>query len=201
MAHTARLGILPRQVAASVSPLFPWEANVDEKAAREFVQRLTAGQRRIHAFIRSQVCSRDDADEVMQQTTTVLWEKYGSFRQDGDFVRWACGVARLEVLTHLRNSRRVRVMLGDDVAEAVGRKLADAAVDVDLRIDMLVECMKDLAGRDRDLIERHYRSRQSVAEIAAALGLSESSVYKRLSHSRDMLYECIQQRLSTRNQS
>jgi RNA polymerase sigma-70 factor, ECF subfamily len=188
-------------MAAHVAMPFPKGEKVDEKAAREFVQRLTAGQRRIYAFIRSQVCSRDDADEVMQQTTTVLWEKYHTFRQDGDFVRWACGVARLEVLTLLRNRRRVRVLLGDDVAEAVSRKLADAAVEVDLRIDMLVECMKDLAGRDRDLIERHYRIRQSVTEIAVALGLSESSVYKRLSHSRDMLYECIQQRLSERNQS
>lgn len=174
---------------------------MEEKAAREFVQRLTASQRRLYAFIRSQVYSRDDADEVMQQTTTVLWEKYDSFHPDGDFVRWACGVARLEVLTHLRNRRRVRVILNDDVAEAVGRKLADAALDVDLRLDMLVECMKELAGRDRDLIERHYRSRQSVMEIAAALGVSESSVYKRLSHSRDLLYECIQQRLSERRQS
>lgn len=173
----------------------------EKAAAGEFVQRLTAGQRRLYAFIRSQVYSRNDADEVMQQTTAVLWEKYDSFRPDGDFVRWACGVARLEVLTHLRNRRRVRAILNDNVAQAVGRKLADAAAEVDIRLDMLVDCMKQLAGRDHDLIERHYRSRQSVTEIAAALGISESSVYKRLSHSRDLLFECIQQRLSQRRQS
>ena len=173
---------------------------MDDRAAREFVQHLTAGQRRLYAFIRSQVSSRDDADEVMQQTTTVLWEKFDSFRPEGDFVRWACGVARLEVLTHFRNRLRVHAMLGDDVAEAVGRKLADAAAEVDLRLDMLVECMKELAGRDRELIERHYRRQQSVTEIAAVLGVSESSVYKRLSHSRDLLYDCIQQRLSEQRQ-
>jgi RNA polymerase sigma-70 factor, ECF subfamily len=171
---------------------------MDERAARDFVQRLTASQRRLYAFIRGQVCSRDDADEVMQQTTAVLWEKHNSFRPDGDFVRWACGVARLEVLAHWRNRRRLRVMLGDEVAEAVGNKLVAAAAEVDLRLDMLVECMGELAGRDRDLIERHYRSQQSVTEIAAELGVSESSVYKRLSRSRDMLYECVQQRLSQR---
>jgi RNA polymerase sigma-70 factor (ECF subfamily) len=169
---------------------------MDEKTARGFVQRLTASQRRLYAFIRSQVYSRDDADDVMQQTTTVLWEKYGSFDPDGDFIRWACGVARLEVLSHLRNRRRLRVVLNDDVAEAVGQKLAVAAAEVDLRLDMLFECMKELVGRDRELIDRHYRREQSVNEIAAALGVSESSIYKRLSHSRDLLYECIQQRLS-----
>ena len=174
---------------------------MDEKAARQFVQQLTAGQRRLYAFIRSQVYSRNDADEVMQQTTAVLWEKYGAFRPEGDFVRWACGVARLEVLAHFRNRRRLRVVLDESVAEAVGDRLAAAAAEVDLRLDMLVECMKELLDRDRDLIERHYRSEQSVTEIAAALEVSESSVYKRLSHSRDMLYECIKRRIAESRQS
>jgi DNA-directed RNA polymerase specialized sigma24 family protein len=93
------------------------------------------------------------------------------------------------------------VVLDGDVAEAVGDRLAAAAAEVDQRLDMLIECMKELIGRDRDLIERHYRSEQSVTEIAAALGLSESSVYKRLSHSRDMLYECIQRRIAEYKQA
>lgn len=173
---------------------------MDDTAARGFVQRLTASQRRLYAFIRSQVYSRNDADEVMQQTSTVLWEKYESFRPDGDFVRWACGIARLEVLSHFRNRRRLRVVFDENVAEAVGDRLAAAAEEVDLRLDMLIECMKELVIRDRDLIERHYRSEQSVTEIAAALGLSESSVYKRLSQSRDALYECIQRRIAAQRQ-
>lgn len=173
---------------------------MDDTAAREFVRQLTASQRRLYAFIRSQVYSRNDADEVMQQTTTVLWEKYESFRPDGDFVRWACGIARLEVLAHFRNRRRLRVVLDEDVAATVGDRLATAAAEVDLRLDMLVDCMKELMIRDRDLIERRYRSEQSIGEIAVALGVSESLVYKRLSHSRDMLYECIQRRLAAGKQ-
>ena len=103
---------------------------MDEKAAREFVQRLTASQRRLYAFIRSQVYSRNDADEVMQQTTAVLWEKYELFRPDGDFVRWACGIARLEVLAHFRNRRRLRVVFDDNVADAVVDRLVAAAAEV-----------------------------------------------------------------------
>ena len=179
----------------------PTGGKMDDTAARGFVQRLTASQRRLYAFIRSQVYSRNDADEVMQQTSAVLWEKYDSFHPDGDFVRWACGIARLEVLAHFRNRRRLRVVFDQNVAETVVDRLAAAAAEVDLRLDMLIECMKELMIRDRDLIERHYRSEQPVSEIAAALGVSESSVYKRLSNSRDMLYECIQRRLAAQRQS
>jgi RNA polymerase sigma-70 factor (ECF subfamily) len=161
----------------------------------DFVQLLMASQRKLYAFIRAQVHNRDDADDVLQQTSTVLWEKFSSFRPDGDFTRWACGVARLEVLSHLRNQQRLRVVLRPDVAEAIGRRLAKAAANLDARLDKLIECMKELARRDRNLIERHYYREETVKEIAAALGISESAVYKSLNRNRDKLYECIQRRL------
>ena len=88
------------------------------------------------------------------------------------------------------------MLLSEDVAEAISCKLADAAADVDARLDKLVECMKELGRRDRELIQRHYHRNQSVKEIAAALGVSESLVYKRLNRSRNALYDCIRQRLT-----
>lgn len=162
--------------------------------AREFVQLLMKSQRCLYAFIRAQVRSRDDADDLLQQTSAVLWEKFPSFRSDGDFARWACGVARLEVLSHLRNQRRLRVLLREDVATAISRKLADTAAEVDARLDRLVECMKELGRHDRELIRRHYHKHQSVKDIAAALDVSESSIYKGLNRSRDTLYDCIRRR-------
>jgi RNA polymerase sigma-70 factor, ECF subfamily len=164
---------------------------MDQRDTSIFVQLLTASQRRLYAFIRAQVRSRDDADEVLQQTSAVLWEKFETFRPDGDFTRWACGVARLEVLTHLRNQRRLRVVLNENVAEVIGHKLADAAAEVDVRLDKLIECLKGLARRDREILQRHYHKQQSVKQIAAALGVSESSIYKTLNRSRDALYDCI----------
>lgn len=169
---------------------------MEDKVVREFVERLTAGHRQLYAFIRSQVRNRDDAEELMQQTTVVLWEKYSTFRPEGDFVRWACGVARLEVLSHARNQRRLRFQLRQDLAEAIGRRLAEAAAETDTRLAFLNECIKELPLRDQELIRRHYHHEQSVKEIAAALEISESLVYKRLSHCRDLLYDCIQRRLT-----
>lgn len=167
-----------------------------ERDPREFVELLMASQRRLYAFIRAQVFSRDDADDVMQQTSVVLWEKFDSFRPDADFTRWACGVARLEVLSLLRNQKRLRVLLREDVAEMISQKLADAAVDVNARLDMLGECMKDLSQREREIVVRHYHRDEPVAGIAVALGISESSIYKILGRTRDALCECIRRRLS-----
>jgi RNA polymerase sigma factor (sigma-70 family) len=87
-------------------------------------------------------------------------------------------------------------VLSEDVAEAIGRKLTDAAVDVDARLDKLIECMKGLGRRDREILNRHYHKQQSVKHIAASLGVSESSIYKVLNRTRDALYDCIRQGLA-----
>lgn len=160
----------------------------------EFVQLLMANQRHLYAYIRAHVRTRDDADELLQQTSVVLWEKFDSFRPDGDFVRWACGVARLEVLNHLRHQRRW-LLLGTETTKAIRSSLVDASADIDIRLELLAKCMRKLPKCEREILRRHYRKNESVKEIAAALSISESSVYKSLSRSRDLLYECIQRRL------
>ena len=161
----------------------------------KFVQLLVGSQQRLYAFIRAQVSSRDDADEILQQTSMILWEKFDRFRPDGDFTRWACGIARREILAHFRNQKRFKLLLHENIANAVADKLVDLVDTFDDRQDALAECMKGLSKRQRELIHRRYVDDESVKEIAEQIGLTQSSVYKSLSNIRDVLYNCIQQKL------
>jgi len=163
--------------------------------AREFVRLLTQSQRPLYAFIRSQVYSRTDADELLQQTTTILWEKHASFDRSQSFIRWACGVAWREVLQHRRNSRRRELAIGPELGDVLAEKLASAADQVDRRLDKLQECMAALKPRSRRLIERRYYQDQDVGQIAAQTGASESTVYKALTNIRRLLLDCIQRKL------
>ena len=58
-----------------------------------FLELYAAAQRRVYAYIRTQVLSSADADDVMQDATTVLWRKFDQYQPGTDFVRWACRVA------------------------------------------------------------------------------------------------------------
>jgi RNA polymerase sigma-70 factor (ECF subfamily) len=161
----------------------------------EFVRLLTASQRPLYAFIRSQVYSRTDADELLQQTTAVLWEKFETFDQSQSFIRWACGVAWREVLLHRRNSRRRKLALSDELGEHLAAKLASAAAEVDRRLDFLQECLAGLKPQSRRLIERRYYLEEDVERIAARANASESSIYKTLTKVRQLLLDCIQRKL------
>jgi RNA polymerase sigma-70 factor (ECF subfamily) len=59
--------------------------NID---GREFIRLLTANQSRIYAYIVSLVPNFNDADDIMQETTTMMWERKEDFESGTDFVAW-----------------------------------------------------------------------------------------------------------------
>ena len=79
----------------------------------------------VRAYVRRLLPARADADDVMQRVALVLWDKFDQFREDGDFRKWAFGVARYEVLAWLRDHGRDRLVLAGDVAEMIASESAD----------------------------------------------------------------------------
>lgn len=87
----------------------------------KFVSLYTSCQRQLYVYVRSQVSSAADCDDVLQNVGAVLWEKFDSYRPEESFARWAFGIARLEVLKYRQQQcRRVtgfRAELVDVVAK------------------------------------------------------------------------------------
>ncbi len=162
---------------------------------QRFVRLFAESQRRLYAFIRTQVKSPADADDILGQTSVVLWEKFDTFEQGTDFVRWACRVARLEVLAHYRNRRRLLAMFTDEVAERIADAMIDAQEEIDVRHHALAECLEKLPERQHDLIRRRYTDEASIKVLAQNLHRSESAVYKTLARIHDALYDCVNRTL------
>jgi hypothetical protein len=60
----------------------------------EFMTQITRAQRQLHAFILSMVWNATDADDVLQQTNLVLWEKSAEFDASRPFLPWAMRFAQ-----------------------------------------------------------------------------------------------------------
>jgi RNA polymerase sigma-70 factor, ECF subfamily len=161
----------------------------------EFLALYAAGQRRIYAYIRAQVLSSADADDVLQDATTVLWRKFEQYQPGSDFVRWACRVARLEVLAYHRHRRRLRTIFSDEVVDAVAETVLELSETAAARAEALDDCVELLPPRDRTLLNMKYQSAQSVKQIASAIGRTESAVYKALQRIHEELFDCVEGKL------
>ena len=62
---------------------------------RLFVQH----EARIYGYIRSLVVHRADAEDLLQETASMLWQKFHEFQPGSNFLAWAMSVARFQCST------------------------------------------------------------------------------------------------------
>ena len=161
-----------------------------------FLAHFSRGQPQVQAFIRSLVHDRTSADDVFQATSLALWRKFSTFRADAEFVPWALGIARNEVLHHWRSRRRDRLVF----SEAVLAQLADVALsvanEVDPRLAALEACIEKLPERQRQLVTLFYGQQLPAETIAVSWDRTVHAVYKSLKVMRRNLMDCVDRTLA-----
>jgi RNA polymerase sigma-70 factor (ECF subfamily) len=162
----------------------------------EFLGLFSRNQSRVQAYIRSLVPDAASADDVFQATSLVLWRSFATYDRDREFLPWALGVARHQVLMFWRTKRRDRHVFSESLIamladEARGR--AEMATDRQRALDA---CVESLPPRQRDLIRMFYGENKSANAIAASWDRTVHAVYKALKVMRKGLLECVERRLA-----
>ena len=167
-------------------------SDVGVSSEHDFGRLFVRHQTCIYGYIRSLVASRNDAEDVLQDTASVLWRKFGEFQPGTSFLAWALEAARYQVLTFQKKQRKATSF---QFSEALVQSLADETVTqsvrlADLRTD-LEECVGRLATRDRDIFERRYSGDVTTRELALQLGKPPTTLYNALARIRRVLAECL----------
>ncbi len=165
-------------------------------STKEFLKHFTQNHRKIYTFIRAQVRCSSDADDLLQETSVLLWEKFDEFDRSADFGRWACGFARRLILRYHRENGRVKPLFSEAVDQLFADQLLVSLQSDNDRSDALVQCLEELDQRQRILLDQRYRSEREVSDIADAVQRSESAVYKALAKIHETLFQCVQKKLS-----
>ncbi len=164
----------------------------------EFVGLLSRHQQELHTFIHILIPQCVDADDVMQKTSIVLWQKFDQFQAGTNFAAWSRQVARLEVLRFYRSKARDRLVFDDALVESLAEVQIARADELLARRQALFQCREKLRPSDRQLLEHcyNYNAKKTPAkDVAAALERPVNTVYKALIRIRHALFECIEQTL------
>ncbi len=158
---------------------------------QKFLREFTTHEPAVRAFVRRLVPSRTDADDILQEVSIVLWEKFDNFREGEDFKAWACGIARFKVLAWLRDKGRDRLVLNTDVVELIAEESLQDESYLQKQRDALRVCFEKMTSTDRELLARAYQSDVHIQETAAGSGRSVGGFYQWLYRTRQMLLNCI----------
>jgi len=173
-----------------------------------FVALFVRNQRRIYGYIMTVVPNCNEADDLFQQTSLVLWEKAGEFRPEGaghkldrspsspdeGFVRWACGIAFNIVRNWRVKKRRDRHYFSEAMMAHIADVRAEKSPWLEEALLALGVCTEDLSPFERRLLGLCYDGACSIRQVSEELGHSEAAVYQRLHRIRAKLLECIQRK-------
>ena len=166
-----------------------------EKQA-EFVRLLTRHSSQIYGFILMLSVNRSDAEDVFQDTSVVLWEKFDSFEPGTNFRAWASRIAYFQVQNHRRAKGRLR-SLSDAAFDALAADALSFVDEQDIRSEALAECVEKLSERDRRLLEQKYFGQLSTAQIAHEWSQSTYSIYRALSRIHSKLLQCVRRAMAS----
>jgi RNA polymerase sigma-70 factor (ECF subfamily) len=162
-----------------------------------FVSLFARQEHQVRGYVRSLLPTWQDVDDVMQEVGLACWRKFEDFNPEDTpehFVRWACVIARFEVLRHRRNCARNRLVLSEEVIEAL-------AVDGEARLAqseaervVLEGCLKKLGEAERRLLLSVHTPGDSIARIAADTGKKARRLYSKVNALRDLVGECVRRR-------
>lgn len=125
-------------------------------------------KRRLHADLASQ------ADDLVQETLLAIHTRRMTYDAGRPFTAWVYAIARYKLVDMLRQSHHAKHVPIDDMADFLSADTtsgAPSSAQVDLE-----RMLGTLPPRTRGLIRRVKIEGQSVAEAAAATGLSEANV-------------------------
>jgi RNA polymerase sigma-70 factor (ECF subfamily) len=162
---------------------------------KELVLLMTQHQRRIFSYIYALVPDRHAADDILQETSLVICEKFGEFRTGTDFVAWACQIAWWRVRAARTKFSRSKVVFDERVLQAVASTACELLPEQDVRHEALARCLQKLNPRDRELVITRYES--GVEEAARRTGRSMVAAYKALARLRKLLHDCVSTQLAS----
>lgn len=166
-----------------------------DEVYQRFTSLLVANQSSIMGFIRTLVPNVAEAEDLLQKTCLIAWQKFDQFEPGTKFSAWACQIAFFEVKNYLRTRARDRHVFSDALLEVLAEE-APSEIDrlAEERV-ALANCVEKLRPEDRDLLDRCYLQGAQIIQVAALLNRSANSVYKQLNRIRQRLLACITARV------
>jgi RNA polymerase sigma-70 factor (ECF subfamily) len=167
---------------------------------REFLQLFTQNARRLYAYLFMLVGNQTDADDVFQETSRVLWEKFDQFTSGTDFLAWAESVAHYQTLYFRRRQQRDRLQFSLEFVETIVEARARSLDALEQRQHALDGCLEKLRPEDQQLVRLRYSDGATTKSVAEQVGRSVDAVYKALNRIEAFLVECTRRALRSGEQ-
>lgn len=160
-----------------------------------FFQLFMSCQKNLYAFILASVRNYNDADDILQDTATVMWRKFNEFDKNTNFTAWGISISKNLIKKYYSERKRSRIQFNDKLFQKISKTMEKSVGQVDRRQEALKRCSKKLNDSGHTLIDMRYGNGMTIKAISKRLNRSVESLYKAISRLQDALQKCINKEL------
>lgn len=169
---------------------------LDNEQQISFAKLWTNAQPAISAYVHAIVRDQDASRDIVQNTAILVLKKFESWDSSREFLPWALGFAKFEILAHRRDAARNRVVFSDELLESLTELWPVAMERVEPQQSLLLDCLERLDRKSRNMIDLRYFHDLKILDVAERVGSSSGAVRVALMRIRRLLEECVQSKLT-----
>lgn len=161
----------------------------------QFTRLWTAAQPAVAAYVRAVVRDAHVAKDIVQNTALVLLGKFEHWDSTREFLAWALGFAKFELLAHRRDSARSRLVFDDALLDAVTDSWPSVVAELEHEQSALQECLETLAPKSREIVRLRFYDELKMSQVAERVGSTSGATRVSLMRIRRHLEDCVHRRM------
>lgn len=162
----------------------------------EFLHRFHQCEQDLRAFIGAMVRDVHAREDLFQDVSRTLWEKFDDYNLDYAFGAWARGIAARKMMEARRRDARFPLVFPPETVAAILEAFDESDENTALHETALRLCLDELPPRSREILTLRYDRRLPCARIASQTGCSLKAIHQILCRLRQVLHACIGRRIA-----
>lgn len=168
---------------------------INNEEQEQFTRLWTKAQPSVSGYVHAIIRDPDIVKDVVQETALILLRKFREWDSSREFLPWALGVAKFEILAHRRDSGRNRLVFDEALLDSVTAMWAQVSTEIGHEQAALHDCIEKLAPRAKETVRLRYFHDLEMQQIGEHLGTTAGAVRISLMRIRERLHECVERRL------
>lgn len=169
-----------------------------EGRSARITRLIVANRCTLFSYIFACVRNHADAEEVLQEVSVAIMTSFDRLNDDAEFLPWAREIARRQVLSFFRRSKRPMVYDSElvDILAFTANEYRSEDIG-QRRYQALQDCLEQLPRTSREIMLMRYGDAVSgVDKIAIQIGRSMAATYGLLKRIRINLRDCVEGKMA-----
>lgn len=156
-----------------------------------FLYLMTPVQGRLYAYIISRWPNKSDADDIMQETISILWQKFDTYEPGTEFSAWAFKVTKFVLSNFRKKHYKNHIQFSEEALSVLENESNSFLKNHTGQIEILRDCVNKLPSKEAKILTLKYEDGVSPKNIATRFGMSIRTFYRVISKIHTTLMRCM----------